>query len=453
MKLFAGMTAAVVLLTSGASHSIHAANAPHVDLAIAQNAAGTGSGSSCANARAVSFLNAAANWGPGKAIAPGTVIGLCGTITSSVVVPGSGAPGKPVTLLFMPGAKLSEPACDPCLDASGRQWLVVDGGANGVIESTNNGTHLGFHTPSTGIVAKPCSHCRFTNMVVRNIYVHDGAGDNTEVDQTQMRSIFVSGSDLRIDHSVFHDAGWSVFVDMDNGNHDIHVDHNNIYSVDHGLITSSGTAGGSFGPIWFNNNHVHDFANWDTDSKSYHHDGIHCYTVAGGLPMHINGFYIYDNRFDGSIGDNATSWIFMRTRAAVRSTPCADASSKIWLFNNVGIASRDLGNGVFGMFSGRTFAYQNTIIGDSSEPGSVGSIRVARLSAPVPCGTMCSRASTRGFPPTRRRFPPARSTTTSTPTAIPTATGGTATGSSARSPSGVRAPEVTSTQSSLGVPV
>ena len=159
---------------------------------------------------------------------------------------------------------------------------------------------------------------------------------------------------------------------MDNGNHDIHVDHNNIYNVDHGLITSSGTAGGSFGPIWFNNNHVHDFANWDTDSNSYHHDGIHCYTVAGGQPMHITDFYIYDNRFDGSIGDNATSWIFMEDSSGSSATPCADASSKIWLFNNVGIASRDLGNGVFGMFSGRTFAYQNTIIGDSSEPGSVG---------------------------------------------------------------------------------
>lgn len=372
MKFLVGVATTVALMTTGAFQSIHTTKAPRVDLAVAQSAAGAANGSSCANARAVSFLNAAANWGRGKTITPGTVVGLCGTITSSIVVPGSGAPGKPVTLLFMPGAKLSEPACSPCFSASGRSWLVVDGGADGVIESTNNGTHLGLHTPSTGIVANHCSNCRFTNLLVRNIYVHDGSGDNTEVDQTQTRSIFASGSDLRIDHSVFHDAGWSVFVDMDNGDHDIHVDHNNIYNVDHGLITSSDTAGGSFGPIWFNNNHVHDLANWDTDSNAYHHDGIHCYTVAAGRPMHITDFYIYDNRFDGSIGDNATSWIFMEDSSGSSATPCADATSKIWLFNNVGIASRDLGNGVFGMFSGRTFAYQNTIIGASSEPGSVG---------------------------------------------------------------------------------
>jgi hypothetical protein len=372
VRLLAGIAAALALVTSAPSGSAHAVKAPHIDLAIAQNAAGAGSGAGCANARAVAFLNAAGNWGEGRQIAPGTVVTLCGTITSTIVVHGSGTPGKPVTIRFTRGAKLSQPACDPCLEASGRSWLVVDGGANGAIESTNNGTHLALHLPSTGIEAHPCSHCRFTNLIVRNIYVHDGSGDHTEVDQTQTRSIFASGSYLRIDHSVFHDAGWSVFVDMDNGNHDIHVDHNNIYNVDHGLITSSGTAGGSFGPIWFNNNHVHDFSNWDTDSNTFHHDGIHCYTVAGGQPMHISDFYIYDNRFDGSIGDNATSWIFMEDSSGNSATPCADSSSNIWLFNNVGFASRDLSNGVFAMFSGRTFAYQNTIVGNSSEPGSVG---------------------------------------------------------------------------------
>ena len=34
-----------------------------------------------------------------------------------------------------------------------------------------------------------------------------------------------------------------------------------------------------------------------TPSNGYHHDGIHCYTVAGGLPKHITDFYIYNNRF------------------------------------------------------------------------------------------------------------------------------------------------------------
>jgi chitodextrinase len=334
-------------------------------LYVAQSQAGLGDGSSCANARPVSFFNTSANWGAGKPIAPGSVVGLCGTISSTLTAQGSGAAGAPITIAFTAGARVSQPACSPCLQLSGRSYLTVDGGSGGVVESTNNGTNLGLHQNSTGISATSCDNCELKNLTIQNIYVH--AGSSAEIDQTQMRSIFASGSNLLIDHNVIHDAGWSVFIAMGNGNHDIHVDHNDIYNVDHGLITSSGTAGGSFGPIWFNNNHVHDFGNWDTSSNAYHHDGIHCYTVAGGQPMHISDYYIYDNRFDGSIGGNATSWIFMEAGdGSTSATPCSDATSNIWVFNNYGYTDHNLGNGVFGLFTGRNYVYNNTLVGNNT---------------------------------------------------------------------------------------
>jgi hypothetical protein len=334
---------------------------------VAQSPAGSGDGKSCATAKGAAFFNTASNWGAGKPIGPGAVVGVCGTISSTLAAEGSGASGKPVTVYFTSGARISQPACSPCLDLDDRSYITVDGGSNGIIESTDNGTHLGLHVPSNGIHADSCDHCEIEHLTIQNIYVHDGAGDNTEIDQTQVRSIWANGSNLSIHDNVLHDAGWSVFVAMDNGDHDIHVFRNDIYNVDHGFIASSGTAGGAFGPIWFNNNHVHDFQNWDTASNAYHHDGIHCYTVAGGQPMHITDFYIYDNRFDGSIGGNATSWIFMEDSSGPTATPCADGTSRIWLFNNVGRLDRGLGNGVFGMFSGRTFAYNNTLIGSAHE--------------------------------------------------------------------------------------
>src|SRR5262249_32126916 len=160
----------------------------------------------------------------GKRIGPGAVVGLCGVIESTMVVQGSGSQGKPVTLYFMRGAKISQPACSPCLEMDGQQFITVDGGTNGIVESTNNGTNLGLHTPSTGIVANPCSHCEIKNLTVRNIYVHSGSG--SEIDQTLVRSIYFDGSNVRIDHNVFHDAGWSVFNDSKNGDHDVRVDNN-----------------------------------------------------------------------------------------------------------------------------------------------------------------------------------------------------------------------------------
>ncbi len=66
---------------------------------LGQAAAGTGDGSSCANARAASWFNSASNWGTGSGqIGAGTTVYLCGTVSTSLTFQGSGAAGSPVTL-------------------------------------------------------------------------------------------------------------------------------------------------------------------------------------------------------------------------------------------------------------------------------------------------------------------------------------------------------------------
>ena len=67
------------------------------DIYIGQNASGSGNGSSCANARAASFFNSGGNWGSGATqIGPGTVVHLCGNITSGLTFQGDGTSGNPV---------------------------------------------------------------------------------------------------------------------------------------------------------------------------------------------------------------------------------------------------------------------------------------------------------------------------------------------------------------------
>jgi hypothetical protein len=336
---------------------------------VAQSAAGKGDGSSCANAVAASFFNSASNWGSGEPIGPGKTVGLCGTITTSLTAQGSGASGSPITIYFTSGAKLSEPVCGPCLDISDRSYITVDGGANGIIEGTDNGTTRGHQSNSTGINAHPCDNCVMKNLRIQNIYVHSGSGN--EIDQTQVRAIYASGSNILIDRNTVSNAGWALFLDPDNGDRNNRISNNDIYNVDHGITTSFGFAGGSVGPIFVNNNHFHDFQNWDTSNNAYHHDGIHCYTVAGGAGAHITDYYIYNNRFDGDIGGNATAWIFIEGGSGAGRTPCADSTSNIWAFNNFGTMSYDGYNGVFGMFSGITKFYNNTLVGHSTTDGTV----------------------------------------------------------------------------------
>jgi hypothetical protein len=57
------------------------------------------------------------------------------------------------------------------------------------------------------------------------------------------------------------------------------------------------------------NNHFHDFANWDSPSNTYHHDGIHLWGEGGAT---ITGGSIYSNTFDGDFGVNITAHVFLQ---------------------------------------------------------------------------------------------------------------------------------------------
>ena len=208
-----------------------------------------------------------------------------------------------------------------------------------------------------------CSGCTIENLTIANLYVHSSASD-TSVDQTQDNAIRFSGSNLTIANNTIHDVGWALYSIWANGNANDSIDGNNIYNTDHGFALTSQFAGGSIGPVYFYGNDLHDYANWDTSSDSYHHDGIHCYTSDSGAgPSHYAGFYIYDNTFGGNSGANMTAQIFLEGGSGSGATPCADPSSQLWIFNNVGSVSQDVYNGVFGVFSGDPHVLNNTMVG------------------------------------------------------------------------------------------
>jgi hypothetical protein len=296
---------------------------------ITQNGAGTGTGSSCANAKDASFFNDATNWGRGRPIAPGKTVGLCGTITTPLTAQGDGARGKPITVRFQRGAALSQPVCPTsgCLNLDDHSYITVDGGVNGIIENTDNGTNRGHRRSTSGIEALSCDHCKIRNLTIRNIYVHTGAGSEVGNRENDIR---ISGTGVSVHDNVMHDSSSALSFLAGTGDSGRFYD-NEIYNVDHGF-TLAGPNGGSVGNVWFYGNHLHDFAIWDSSSNAYHHDGIHCYTN-GTTGMTIRNLYAYNNVFDGNIGNNATTWIFMEgTR---QHTACSTPSSHMWFFNNV----------------------------------------------------------------------------------------------------------------------
>jgi hypothetical protein len=348
-----------------------AASLPNVY--ISQAGAGTIDGSSCTNAQSATFFNTQTNWGANSSqIGPGTTVHLCGIISSPLTARGSGTNGLPITIHFENGAKISMPYCPSsgCMDFSNRSYITVDGGANGIIEGTANGSNLANQQPSTGIVARSCNNCTIKNLTIQNIFIHVAPANDVANNTT--RCINFSGSHWHIENNVMHDADWCLVEGVSPGGDDIHISNNEIYNINHGWAPS-GTTSDNLGSFFFHNNHIHDMANWDSAQNWYHHDGIHCYAIPLG-GMHFTGLYIYDNTFDGDQGENVTAWIFLEHG---QSAQCADPTSNVNIFNNkliYGGTRPSNGNGIISVSDGQGLMVNNWIQGndhDGLSPSSV----------------------------------------------------------------------------------
>jgi hypothetical protein len=257
------------------------------------------------------------------------------------------------------------------VDTNGFNHLTFDGGDNGTsIQATAQGSGLtGQGVASQGFYALDCNACTFENLTIANLYVHTSTSDSS-VDQTLDNGIVFSGSNITIAHNVIHDVGWAVFARWGNRDHNDRIYGNDIYRMDHGLVLTSN--GGTVGPMFVHNNHVHDMANWDAASDAYHHDGLHCFGPEN--PTTYDGLYIYNNRFDGAVGREApTGQIFMEGGTEPGATPCASSRSAVYLFNNVVTSSDyDTANALMGTASIAGGVFNNTVVGASKTDNTGG---------------------------------------------------------------------------------
>jgi len=124
---------------------LFSASARGEDFYISQTAQGGDTGLDCANAHSVSWFNMSGNWGTGAGkISAGDTVHLCGTITTSLVAQASGSSGLPINILFETDAKISKAVCgsNGCINTNSKTYITIDGGTNGIIESTTMGTGL-----------------------------------------------------------------------------------------------------------------------------------------------------------------------------------------------------------------------------------------------------------------------------------------------------------------------
>lgn len=350
---------------------------------LADSASGGNSGVDCANAKVKSYFNSSGNWSAtpsGIQIGPDTTVHLCGTFTFGSNVTGfsfqgSGTSGHPVTLLFEANAIVQATYWASSLGGTsaggittnGQSNIVIDGGSNGILQNTGNGSGLANQQASTGISGFGCTNCEVKKVNLINIYVNVspsstiGGGDNSVV-----RGIDFSGIGWLIHDNIIHDCGWCI-VDFYTGttgsNHQFY--NNQIYNFGHAFAIAAAASSATLDTILIHDNDLHDTSNWDTAGCSFHMDGLHAFGTTGSSMDH---FYFYNNYIHGNWGSCPTGFVFMEGGSG---TPAHVHTSAWW--NNVAVVQTSIvnTNGWFGIFSGgegstTTTFYNNTIIGPNA---------------------------------------------------------------------------------------
>jgi len=326
---------------------------------LAQVSSGAGTGADAADALPIGWINSPGNWGSGpNVVSPGDTVHLTGTITSSLTAFASGVQGNPITIYFEPNARMSQPASG-LINISNQSYIVIDGGTNGILENTDNGTALDYHVSTNGIYACSVSNIEIKNLSIQNLYVHTSPADSA-IDFTSAGGIYMNGfgSNISIHDCTFHDICWCLTLSGSPGASGLNIYNNTFYNYDHAV---AGIGGNLASPanVDIHNNTFGSTANWDTTANVYHHDGIHIYFGTGGL---ISGVNIYGNLFQGDQGNNNTAHIFLEGDWS-HGNP--ESISNIALWNNVFLQypGNYLNDGFLAGAGGNASLYNNTFVG------------------------------------------------------------------------------------------
>lgn len=275
---------------------------------IAQSEVGLRDGSSCANARSLAWANTTANWGEGSGkIGPGDTLHLCGTLTSTLWVGGSGLSSKRITILFEPQARFSAPVWNSgAIRCSSRDNIIVDGGADGIIEATDNGTNLQNQSNSRGVMLSNCNGWEIRNVRIHNMYVRlANSSDSNELGN----GIYADNSnDLYIHNNTIRAAGTAILI-IYRSSSNVRISSNTISLCSNGIALGSGNSGDTHTNVEVSNNDIDGCCpttgtgwggKWTgpPGDGRHHSDGIQFWTIGSGYiggSIRIHGNYIHGN--------------------------------------------------------------------------------------------------------------------------------------------------------------
>jgi hypothetical protein len=295
------------------------------DLYVAQNATGGDTGANCSNPHSAAWFNTSGNWGSGSSqIAPGDKVHLCGTFTGTagqtmLTTGGDGVAGSPITLLMEPGTMFVAPYWgDGYMKGAiniPNSYIVLDGGANGMIRNTANGTPgaaclagCSFQHGSMGVWAGG-SNVTVQNLIVQHMYMHsEGINDALGEDSGGVQ---ICGSGSVAKNNTIDNTYNGVALGCTNVSN-IEIAFNRITLCNH--CVKVGINAGTVSGLRVHDNDLSDAYVWDQPDNHYHHNGIFAFGDPAGTIIgeyynnYIHGIFSRDVAYGGS---HTTALIFL----------------------------------------------------------------------------------------------------------------------------------------------
>jgi hypothetical protein len=321
---------------------------------VAQNAQGQNTGLDVADAYSLAWLNSSSNWGTGTGqVGPGTTVHLVGTLTNTLTAQGSGAPGNPITLYFESNAMFSAPTL-PTQSSwitiqGGANNLVIDGGANGVLQLTDNGTVTSLggtcdygNTAIYGIYNAYLA----TNIVIQNLTISNLYNRQTNTDMTDSPTVLSEGICLQ-GGAGGNPAGWTVsncvisglhhsisFIFDSSGCSNCTITHCVVTNYAYGIGFSPTAVGAKFYNFFITHN-VIQAGDMFEGNLNWHRNGIVSFGVEPDSATNIcvsNIVIAYNNIGSGCHPDLANPHV---SGGSSLMSIQQDLVQHLWVYNNV----------------------------------------------------------------------------------------------------------------------
>jgi hypothetical protein len=299
-------------------------------------ATGSGSGADSNDLESITSVNS--SW----PVTPGGQLNLCGTFTNinaELHVGASGTSGNPITIYFEPNAQFVASywpqtaeggSAGGAIDVGSQSYITINGGLNGLIEATNNGSSLQYQTSSAGVGATSASYLTVENLSILGMYIR--TSDSDEAPQGDAGGIGVQDicvaspygvTNFIVTNCIITDAYSGIDSDYGTACRNYIFVGNTISRCNWG-----GRCGDRGDASYITNlivayNNISNFTNWDDPGNDdFHHNGFYGWAESGGT---LGGALVYGNHIGPNYGGPySTSGVFF-----------SGGDENIWIYDNI----------------------------------------------------------------------------------------------------------------------